>query len=84
MGHLVIVDDLDIVGVAAAPTEANAELVVDADAMLTDALACKFLKSVGWWDLEVGEGGGGVEHSRAQARSKAASVESRKNAEIVK
>ena len=57
-----VVDDLDVMGVAALPTEANPELVVDADAVLTDAIAGKLLKSIGRRHLEVGEGGGGVEH----------------------
>jgi hypothetical protein len=58
----VVVHDLDVVGVAAEPTEANAELVVDTDAVLTEAVTGKLLKSVGRRDLEVGESGGGVEH----------------------
>jgi hypothetical protein len=58
----VIVDNLDVVGVAAEPSEANSELVVDADAVLTDTIASKLFKSIGRWHLEVGEGGGGVEH----------------------
>ena len=58
-----VVDDLDVVCVAAEPTEANAELVVDADAVLTEATAGKLLKSVGRRNLEIGEGGSSVEHN---------------------
>ena len=43
-----VVDDLDVVGVAADPTEADTELVVDADAVLTEAIADEFFETVGW------------------------------------
>jgi len=35
----VVVDDLDVVSIAAEPTEADSELVVDADAVLPEAVA---------------------------------------------
>jgi hypothetical protein len=58
----VVVDNLDVMGVAAEPSEANSELIVDADAVLTDTIAGKLFKSIGRRHLEVGKGGGGVEH----------------------
>jgi hypothetical protein len=57
-----VVDDLDVMGVAAEPPEANSELFVDADAVLTDTIASKLFKSIGGRHLQVGKGGGGVEH----------------------
>jgi len=58
----VVVDDLDVMGVAAEPSEANSELVVDTDAVLTDTIASKFFKSIGRRHPEVCKCGGGVEH----------------------
>src|SRR5512139_3962973 len=46
MSASVIVDDLDVVGVAFAPSEADTPLVVDADAELAFAPAAEFLESV--------------------------------------
>jgi hypothetical protein len=51
-------------GVVADPTEADTELVVDADAVLTKAIADQFFKTVGWRHLQVGESGGCVEHDK--------------------
>ena len=59
-----IVDDLDVVGVAADPAEANAELVVDTDAVLPEAITSQFLESVGRRHLQVGESCGGIEHNK--------------------
>jgi hypothetical protein len=47
---LVIVDDLDVVSISAGPTETDSPLVVDANAVLTYALAEKFFEVVGGWD----------------------------------
>jgi len=58
---LVVVRDLDGVGVAALPPEADAPLVVEADAVLTGPVAGEPLESVAWRDAEVGERLGGVE-----------------------
>jgi len=41
-----IVSNLYVVGVALFPAEADPPLVVDADAVLTDSIAVKFLRSV--------------------------------------
>jgi len=58
----VVVDDFDVVGVAADPAEADSKLVVDADAVLTEAVTGEFFKSIGGWDLQIGEGSGGIKH----------------------
>jgi hypothetical protein len=58
----VVVDNLDVMGVAPEPPEANSELVVDADAVLTDTIASKLFKSIGRWHLEVDKRRGGIEH----------------------
>jgi hypothetical protein len=60
----VVVDDLDVMCVSAEPTEANTELVVDADAALTEAIAGQFFETVRWWNLQVGQGGSCVEHDK--------------------
>jgi len=61
VGLLVVVGDLDGVGVAAVPAEADAPLVVDADAVLAGAVSGESLEAVAGWDAEVGERLGGVE-----------------------
>jgi hypothetical protein len=58
----VVVDDLDVMGVTTDPAEANAKLVVDADAVLAEAIAGQFLQSVSRWHFQVSEGDCGVEH----------------------
>src|SRR5690606_26202288 len=58
----VLVGDLDLVGVAATPHEADAPLVVDADAVLALAVAVQGLKPVARRNAEVPELRGGVEH----------------------
>jgi len=56
-----VVGDLDGVGVAAGPPEADAPLVVDADAVLTGPVSGELLEPVAWRDAEVGERLGGVQ-----------------------
>src|SRR3546814_9140358 len=54
----VVVDDLDIGGLRALPAKTHAELVVDANAVLTLAVAAQCFKAVARRDTQV------VEHSR--------------------
>jgi hypothetical protein len=49
--HLVIIDDLHLVGIAVIPDEADAPLVVDADAVLSFAVALECFESVAGGDL---------------------------------
>jgi hypothetical protein len=58
----VIVDELYVVCVGSDPAEADAPLIVDADAVLADPVPGHFLKAVGWRDSEVEEAGCGIEH----------------------
>lgn len=53
--------DLDKVGIPAVPAEADAPLVVDADAVLAGAVSGELFEAVAGWDAEVGERFGGVE-----------------------
>ena len=48
-----IVNDLDIQGIAVGPAKAEAPTVVDADAVLAFAIANQRLQSVSGWDSEV-------------------------------
>ena len=59
-----VVDDLDVMSVASSPTEADSELVVDADAVLADTITDELLEAVGWRDPEIGESGGSIEHDK--------------------
>jgi len=51
MNPSMIINDLDIIGVAASPDETNAPLIIDSDAMLTLAIAFQRLKPVTRWNL---------------------------------
>lgn len=57
-----IVDDLDVVSIVADPTEADSELVVDANAVLTEPIASELLEAIGWRDFQVDESRGCIEH----------------------
>ena len=50
---LVIVDDLDVVRVAVLPPEADAPLIVDANAVLPGAIPFQLLQAVAGRDAEV-------------------------------
>jgi len=57
----VVVHDLDVVGAGGSPSEAEAPLLVDADAVLPGTIAGQLLEAVTWWDPEITEGLGGIE-----------------------
>src|ERR1700712_3156599 len=57
----VIVHDLDIVGPVGLPDKADAELIVDADAVLTNAVAVQGLEPIGRGNANVVEAGGGLQ-----------------------
>ncbi len=55
-----VIDNLDVENIAVAPAEADASLVVDADAPLTSAVSCELLEPVAGRDAKKIEAGGGV------------------------
>jgi hypothetical protein len=57
----VVVDDFDFIRFAAGPAEANAELVVDPDAMLPCSAADELFKSVAGWNAKVFDAYRGIE-----------------------
>jgi hypothetical protein len=57
----VIVDDFDVMGMAGFPSEADAPLVVDSNAVLTLAVAFQCFEPVSRWNPKVGQGGCGVD-----------------------
>src|SRR5579859_3267900 len=61
MGASVVVDDLDVVGVALVPDEAHAVLVVDANGVLALSVSRRCLQAVVGRDLEVFQRHGRVE-----------------------
>lgn len=68
-GHLrVVVDDLDVEGVGGAPDEADAPLVVDADAVLARTVALERLEPITGRDAQVGEGVGRIENDEFPKR----------------
>ena len=50
-----VVRDLDVVGMVGLPSETDAVLVVDTDAILTCSLSSQPLEAVSWWHSEVEE-----------------------------
>jgi hypothetical protein len=52
---LVIVGDLHLVGITLAPFEADAPLIVDANAVLPGPITGEFLQTIAPWDLQVGQ-----------------------------
>jgi hypothetical protein len=57
-----VVDYLNIVGVAFAPYEANSPLIVDPDAVLAKTTALEALKPIAWYGRENCQVDRGVEH----------------------
>ena len=60
---LVVVDEFDVGGAAGAPCEADAPLVVDADAVLACPVAGELLQPVVWRYAEVVDALGGVDEN---------------------
>jgi hypothetical protein len=61
---LVIVHDLNVVGVAVPPAEANAPLIVDANAMVASAIAFELFEPIVRWHAEILELLGGVDEAQ--------------------
>ena len=61
-GHLrVVVDDLYVEGISGAPDEADAPLIVDADAVLASTIALERFEPIAGRNAQVGEGVGRIE-----------------------
>jgi hypothetical protein len=57
----VVVDDFDILGSSFRPAEANAPLVVDSDAELTEAISLEGLQSIAARGRQIGKGHGSIQ-----------------------
>jgi hypothetical protein len=57
----VVVDDLDVEGIGGAPDEADAPLIVDADAVLASTSALERLEPIAGRNAQIGEGVGRIE-----------------------
>jgi len=51
-----IVNDLNIVGIIAAPQEAYTPLIIDADAVLTFTVALQCFHAIPWWNTQILQG----------------------------
>jgi hypothetical protein len=60
----VVVDDLDLEGVTAAPDEADPPLAIDSDAVLPRPIPFQLLEPIGRRDPQVFDPLGSVEHSQ--------------------
>jgi hypothetical protein len=65
---LMIVDDLDVVNVVTLPYKTNAPLIVNANTMLTFAVAFQRFQSVAWGDPQVLQRSGAMEVQQLSAR----------------
>jgi hypothetical protein len=54
----VVIDDLDVIGTAVAPDEAEAELIVDTDAVLAATIPGEWFEAVPRWDSQILKRGG--------------------------
>ena len=61
-------DDLDVEGIGGAPDEADAPLIVDADAVLASTIALERLEPIAGRNAEVGEGVGRIEDDEFSKR----------------
>jgi hypothetical protein len=64
----VVIDNLDFMGVAIAPLEADAPLVVDTDAVLAGPVAAQAFESVSRWDPEIVKALSVVQHPQFPPR----------------
>src|SRR3990172_4207303 len=66
---LVVVADLDVMGVSVLPAEADSPLVVDPNAVLADAVPGEALQAVPWRHAELVQSLGGVHEQQLAVRS---------------
>lgn len=59
-----VVDDGDLGDIALLPAEADAPLIVDADAVLTTPIAFQRFQPIGRRDTQILETGSGIEHAQ--------------------
>lgn len=63
-----IIDDLDLVCVSSFPAETDPPLIIDPDAVLTDAISSQLLQSVSWRDTEILKGFRRIQQSKFAKR----------------
>ena len=61
VGGLMVIHDLDLLGIRAGPAKANPPLVVDPDRVLAAPAAAQRLQPVARWQAEEGEFDGGID-----------------------
>jgi hypothetical protein len=60
----VVIDNFDIVGTSVIPEETDAPLVVDADTVLTGAIALKQFETITGWHAEIFDATALVDHAK--------------------
>ncbi len=66
---LVVIDDLDLLGVGAGPTEADTPLVVDSNRVLATAIPLQGLQSIARRKLKEGQLDGGIDQLQLDQRT---------------
>ena len=59
-----VVDNLDVIGVAIAPRKADAPAVIDPNAILSRSIPCQLFQAIGRRNLQIIEGMRIVEHTQ--------------------
>ena len=59
-----IIDNFHVFGISANPTKTYAPLVINADAVLTLAVASELLESVCWWNSKIEQASGSIEYEK--------------------
>lgn len=59
-----VIDNLDVVGIAIAPRKADAPTVIDPNAILSRSIPCHLLQAIGRGNLQIGEDMCVVEHTQ--------------------
>ena len=58
-----IINDFDVDGISIVPLKTDAPLAIDSDAVLTCTVAEKTFEAVGWWNAQVLDSCGPVQHT---------------------
>src|SRR4051794_37377563 len=63
-----IVHDLNVIGIAAPPAEADSPLVVDTNAPLSRSFSVKFFEAIGRRNSQILKTGGAIQHTQFTQR----------------
>jgi hypothetical protein len=62
---LVVVRDLNVIGIAISPNETDSELVINPNAVLTFPIPFQFFQAIAWRHSQIVQCRGAVEHEKS-------------------